>query len=47
VRSLDRTTGLDDEAVKAARQWLFEPGRRNGEPVAVLIRIEMSFSLKK
>jgi TonB family protein len=46
VRSLDRTFGLDEAAVKAARQWLFRPGMRNGEPVAVLITIELSFHLK-
>jgi protein TonB len=46
VRSLDGTYGLDEEAVKAARQWLFRPGTRNGEPVPVLISIEMTFRLK-
>jgi TonB family protein len=46
VRSLDRTFGLDEEAVKAARQWLFRPGTRNGEPIPVLISIELSFRIK-
>jgi TonB family protein len=45
IRSLDRTFGLDDAAVQAARQWLFRPGTLNGEPVAVLIKIELSFHL--
>ena len=35
VKSLDKVFGLDDEAVKAAKQWRFDPGRRFGEPVAV------------
>jgi len=46
VRSLDAVFGLDQEAVKAARQWRFEPGTRNGEPVAVLVTIELTFTLR-
>jgi TonB family protein len=46
VRSLDPVFGLDDEAVKAARQWRFAPGTRMGEPVKVEITIELSFSLR-
>jgi len=38
--------GLDDEAIKAARQWRFSPGLRQGEPVPVIIGIELSFSLR-
>jgi TonB family protein len=45
-RSLDSKRGLDDEAVRAARQWRFKPGRRLNEPVPVLVQIEMSFRLK-
>ena len=45
VRSLDRVFGLDDEAVVAAKQWLFKPAIRNGEPVAVLVTIELAFRL--
>jgi TonB family protein len=45
VRSLDPTFGLDQEALKAARQFRFRPGIRQGEPVAVLVTIELSFSL--
>lgn len=45
-RSLDPTFGLDQEAVKAARQWRFIPGMRLGEPVAVIVSIELSFSLR-
>ena len=46
VQSLDRNFGLDDEAVKAAKQWLFVPGTRFGEPVAVLVTIELTFTLR-
>ncbi len=46
VRSLDPVFGLDQEAVKAARQWRFAPGTRMGEPVKVEITIELSFSLR-
>ena len=44
TRSLDREFGLDQEAVKAARQWLFTPGEKNGRPVPVLVTIEITFS---
>lgn len=44
LRSLDATFGLDQEAIKTARQWRFSPGTRLGEPVPVvnLNRIELS-----
>ncbi len=38
--------GLDEEAIKAARQWRFSPALRMGEPVPVLIAIELSFALR-
>jgi periplasmic protein TonB len=46
VRSLDRSFGLDEEAIKAARQWRFSPGTRLGEPVAVLVTIQLDFTLR-
>jgi periplasmic protein TonB len=46
VRSLDPTFGLDQEALKAARQWRFRPGTRMGEPVSVLVTIELTFTLR-
>jgi protein TonB len=45
VRSVDATLGLDGEAMKAAKQWLFAPATKNGEPVAVRITIEFKFKL--
>ena len=46
VRSLDSTFGLDQEAIKAAKLWRFRPGTRFGEPVAVLVTIELTFTLR-
>jgi periplasmic protein TonB len=46
TRSLDSTFGLDQEAIRAAKQWRFQPGTRFGEPVPVLISIELSFTLR-
>ena len=46
TKSLDSTFGLDQEAVKAAKQWKFLPGRRFGTPVAVLVTIELTFTLR-
>jgi TonB family protein len=46
LRGIDPVFGLDQEAVKAARQWRFRPGTRMGQPVPVEITIELSFSLR-
>ena len=46
MRSLDSTFGLDQEAIKAARQWRFVPGQRQGEPVPVLVTIAIAFTLR-
>lgn len=46
VQSLDAVFGLDEEAIKAAKQWKFLPGRRFGEPVPVLVKIELQFTLR-
>jgi protein TonB len=45
-RSLDSAFGLDQEAIKAARQWQFAPGTRFGQPVSVLVTIEIAFTLR-
>ena len=46
TRSLDPIFGLDQEAIRAARQWKFVPGMRQGEPVPVIITIELTFTLR-
>lgn len=43
VRALGQ--GLDAKAVEAVAKWKFEPATRNGEPVAVLINVEVTFHL--
>jgi protein TonB len=37
--------GLDQKAVEGVKSWLFEPGKRNGTPVAVAMNIEVGFHL--
>lgn len=37
---------LDEAAIASARAWLFTPGRKSGQPVAVIIAMEVSFQLK-
>jgi protein TonB len=44
LRSLD--PGLDAEAVKAVEQWIFKPGKKGGKAVAVLVELEMTFTLR-
>lgn len=46
IRSLDSTFGLDQEAIKAAKRWRFRPGTRMGEPVSVVVSIELTFTLR-
>ena len=46
TKSLDSVYGLDDEAVKALKQWLFAPGTKDQQPVAVQVEVEMTFTLK-
>ena len=46
TRSLDPTFGLDQEAIKTVKQWRFAPGTRLGQPVPVLVEIEMTFTLR-
>lgn len=45
TRSLDGRFGLDEEALKAARQWRFRPGMLRGRPIAVRVTIELTFSI--
>ena len=44
--SLDAVYGLDDNAVKAMKQWVFRPGTKDGKPVSVRVDVKMRFTLK-
>ncbi len=44
IKSLD--PDLDQAAIDAAKRWEFEPGTRNGKPVAVIVTIAIAFTLK-
>ena len=44
--SLDPTFGLDLEAIKSVQKWRFLPGRRFGQPVPVLVTIDVEFALR-
>jgi TonB family protein len=46
TQSLDAEYGLDEAALRAAADWRFEPGRKDGKPVPVLITLELTFKLK-
>jgi len=37
--------GLDEKATEAVSQWRFEPARKDGQPVAVEVNIEVAFRL--
>jgi len=39
-------SGLDQRAVDAVRQWRFNPARRHGTPVAVMVEIAVEFKLR-
>jgi len=46
ARSLDSAFGLDQEAIAAVKQWRFRPGMYRGQPVAVVVMIELTFALR-
>ena len=37
--------GLDEKAIEAVKLWKFEPARKDGQPVAVQINVEVNFRL--
>ena len=45
IQPLDTQFGLDDEAVRASKRWLFKPASRDGKPVSSRAVIEQTFSL--
>jgi periplasmic protein TonB len=46
AQSLDMTFGLDERAIASAREWRFRPGMRLGEPVPVLVTLEIGFTIR-
>jgi TonB family protein len=46
AKSLDMMFGLDDQAIRSAREWRFRPGMRMGEPVPVLVTLEIGFTIR-
>lgn len=39
--------GLDEKAVEAVKKWTFQPANLKGQPVNVLVNVEVSFRLRK
>jgi TonB family protein len=39
-------SGLDQRAIDAVRQWRFNPARRHGTPVDVMVEIAVEFRLR-
>ncbi len=37
--------GLDEKAVEKVKEWKFEPAKKDGQPVAVAINVEVNFRL--
>jgi len=46
TRSLDSTFGLDQQAIIAVKQWRFRPGTYKGQPVPVIVNVELTFTLR-
>lgn len=38
---------FDDNAIKAVRQWKFEPGEKDGKKVKTRVRLPLNYSLRK
>jgi protein TonB len=38
--------GLDQRAIAAVKQWRFEPARRKGQAVDVIVEVAVEFTLK-
>jgi protein TonB len=45
IKSLDRTYGLDQAAIDAAKKWLFTPGKKDGKAVPVHVQLILEFRL--
>ena len=45
-QSLDAVYGLDENAVRAMKQWEFKPGTKDGKAVNVRVEVRMRFTLR-
>jgi protein TonB len=45
LSSLDPVFGLDQEALAAARQWIFLPAMRHGEAIPTIVTFDLEFRL--
>ena len=46
TRSLDKDNGLDRSAVAALKQWRFMPAVKDGVVIPVVVKVEMTFSIR-
>jgi periplasmic protein TonB len=46
TRSLDRTFGLDQEALRVVKLWRFAPAAQAGRPVDAVVPIEIQFTIR-
>lgn len=46
LKSLDRSYGLDAQAIRAARQWVFRPATAGGKPVDSVVQLILDFHLR-
>ena len=46
LKSLDRIYGLDQEAIRAAKNWFFVPARSAGRPVDTIVHLILDFNLR-
>jgi TonB family protein len=46
IKSLDAKWGLDEDAMKCAKAWTFNPATTDGVAVRVAVTIELTFTLK-
>ncbi len=46
VRSLDAVHGLDEEAIRTLRHWRFMPAMKDGVPVRLAVKVEISFTIR-
>lgn len=46
IKSLDTEYGLDQQALLAIKQWKFRPGTKDRKAVAVLVTIQLTFTLR-